>query len=395
MKKNTILALCTALAVSCTAQEIQESRVTILGGHTGVDTKLSIGDPSTTEGVTTYKGLWSGSDAIAVFKASDGSALGKATLKDGAGSSYGTFTLPADTGGESVRVIYPSSASLEGTHVLEQSQSQETEGGSNMSSYAFAYSGECTQESGYQFSLTHALAYFRVKLALASQDEDYYGWKVQGVSLRVPGAALSGEYSVDLESGVLTAGKSVNESVSTTLDTPFTLGTEPSEIWFAALPSDLSGKLILLTLSLSDGTAVTPVTVRFTGKNLAAGTVNTLSVSNFTNILEPGDPSLPEYTTVSVKYYYGGTYYADTRTLDGMNRLDKMLVDTRDGWGGYKGVKPDSYISTNTEGYWRTGTWHGKKVFVDPDGNVALLSGLNCVAPEPNLDCSGQPNKNY
>ena len=70
---------------------------------------------------------------------------------------------------------------------------------------------------------------------------------------------------------------------------------------------------------------------------------------------------------------------ASVITVDRMKGLDKQSVNTFDRWGGLKGVLPDEVVSTNPEGFWRTGKFKGRWVMVNPDGNVTLLHGINGV----------------
>ena len=70
---------------------------------------------------------------------------------------------------------------------------------------------------------------------------------------------------------------------------------------------------------------------------------------------------------------------AEVVTVDALKGLDKKSVNTLDRWGGLDGVKPDETVSTNPEGFWRTGRYKGRWVMVDPDGHVAILHGINGV----------------
>lgn len=91
-----------------------------------------------------------------------------------------------------------------------------------------------------------------------------------------------------------------------------------------------------------------------------------------------------EFTYTDVRYWkFNKVNIAPSLTVDGMNALDKTDEDERDSWGGYDGVKPDRLVSTNTDGFWHTGYRNGHKVFVNPDGNVSFLCGMNSVCPEP------------
>ena len=70
---------------------------------------------------------------------------------------------------------------------------------------------------------------------------------------------------------------------------------------------------------------------------------------------------------------------AEVIPVDALKDLDKKSANTLDRWGGLAGVRPDEIVSTNPEGFWRTGRYKGRWVMVNPDGNVTLLHGINGV----------------
>lgn len=70
---------------------------------------------------------------------------------------------------------------------------------------------------------------------------------------------------------------------------------------------------------------------------------------------------------------------AVTITVNDLKGLDKKTANTFDRWGGLDGVKPDEIVSSNPEGFWRTGKYKGRWVMVNPDGNVTILHGINGV----------------
>ena len=131
----------------------------------------------------------------------------------------------------------------------------------------------------------------------------------------------------------------------------------------------------------------------------STGNSSTLShVPAITKNVEPADTTGSEYSTVTVpahrKKSAGWTGY-ETRLISGMNWMDKLLVDTRDVWGGYEGVAPEHITSTNPVGFWRTGTYHGRPMFVNPDGNISFLYGMNSVTPDPLSDAAATQTTDY
>lgn len=390
-----------ALLPSCSIKEEEQGAVngvTLFYGNAYEETKVSLGDSYKQSGVTYYKGLWESGDEVGVFRVSDGTLLGNAALQDGAGSQHGAFSMPGTIGEADVRILYPSGAEYNGTHTLPCSQIQTAGGANSFRNYDFAYSAITNQAGGNIFTLFHVPAFIKVAVKAASTSDTWYGYSVNSVTFRVPGAVLSGQFSVDYSNGVITPGQTVYDHVTIGLDTPVTLSTSEQEIWLAALPSDLTGCLVTVSLNLTKGGNTTTAMVKFTGRNLLPNSVNTLRIKSLQSIVNPGNPAATEYSTVNVeaRTNKNSTYSNySARTVAGMNRMDKYLVDTRDQWGGYKGVKPEHVISTNSDGFWKTGTYHGRPMFIDPAGNVSFLCGMNGVTPDPLSDAADTRTTNY
>ena len=95
------------------------------------------------------------------------------------------------------------------------------------------------------------------------------------------------------------------------------------------------------------------------------------------------------------KYPYGyeNTNSKKTLTIDGMRWMKKSLVNKQDRWGGNPNMKVTNIISTNPEGFWRTGKVGDRWYFVNPDGNATILHGLNGLLPDPARDGSSEETK--
>lgn len=393
------------LPVACNTEEAEAPEPTgetLFNGYASPDpdggSRLTLSNPYSQGGARLYDALWDSGDAIKVYRVSDGAHLGNATLTEGASSRTGRFSLPAATGDDDVRIIYPTTAYYDGVHSLPQNQNQAGEGSRNFSAITFAYSEVTNRAAGNNFTLNHVPAFVKISVKAASTSDTWYGWSVTGVTLRVPGHVLSGQFSYDYAQARLTEGQTVYDNVTVTLGTPFTIGTTAKEVWLAALPDDLTGCLILVTLHLTKNSTTQNAVVKFTGRPLLSGSVNAMAITNLSSIIEPGSTSGSEYTTTTVQAHKNGTGNwtgYSSRLIAGMNRMDKYLLDTRDVWGGYKGVKPEHVLSTNSEGFWRTGTYHGRPMFIDPDGNVSFLNGVNCVTPDPLSDAADTRTTNY
>jgi len=395
------------LPVACKTIEMEEEVAkphgeTVFCGYASpsadAPTRMTIGEPYTQGGVKKYDALWEDGDAIKVYRESDGAHLGDAVLSEGASTNTGRFILGATVGDASVRILYPSTASYAGVHSLAPNQSQEGEGSRDLSAYTFAYSQVTSKAEGNNFTLQHVPAFVKIAIKASSTSDTWYGWSVNAVTLRAPGQVLSGDFTYNYEETELTPGKNVYDQVTVTLDQPFTIGTSAKDVWLAALPANLTGCMVLVTLHLKKAGTSRDAMVKFTGRPLLSGTVNAMGISQLSSIIEPGNPTASEYTTTPVQSKTNGaTSYTgySARLISGMNRMDKYLVDTRDAWGGYKGVKPDHVTSSNSSGFWRTGTYHGRPMFINPDGNVSFLCGMNGMIPDPLSDAADSRTTAY
>lgn len=92
-------------------------------------------------------------------------------------------------------------------------------------------------------------------------------------------------------------------------------------------------------------------------------------------------------------YDYETTNSKKTLTIDGMRWMKKSVVNKHDRWGGNPDMKVTNIVSTNPEGFWRTGKVGGRWYFVNPDGNATILHGLNGLLPDPARDGSTEQTK--
>lgn len=84
-----------------------------------------------------------------------------------------------------------------------------------------------------------------------------------------------------------------------------------------------------------------------------------------------------------------------TILVSNLKNFRPVIENGMDKWGGNPDWRPDEITSGNPEGYWRTGFFRGRPVFVDPDGHVALLHGVNTVSPGVSANYSETIRKNY
>lgn len=185
----------------------------------------------------------------------------------------------------------------------------------------------------------------------------------------------------------------VPESVSVITDRTYTAETSgysgltdnAADAWIAVTPASLHGKDISVNLTAKGQTGSLYATGTLTGRDIEAGHIYTINMTAAGGGVRPADNNKAEYSYIKVEYKKNmetATYGSvSSTTVDGMNRMPKLLVNTLDRFGGYAGVKPDAIMSSNPEGYWRTGKYKGRWVMVNPDGNVTILHGVNGVTP--------------
>ena len=331
--------------------------------------------------------LWSASDQIKVCDPKTGASYGTVSLSSGAGTATGRFkwskTLPAGT---SLCLVYPASKTLGSNTSLYRQQVLPGFGDPSSGSDLFAVSPSFVPAEQNTVTLTNPLAAVRVIL----DAEAYQGYRLSSVTLRCADAALSGTYTIEKQSLAFKAVEA-QHSVSVSLSGNPAVSGSGSYVTLLVFPSDFTGLNATMELALTSPQGLQNVkSYQVDLGSLAAGKVKEVRVSALTS---------DEYVLTDVSYYWwrNGKYVsAPSRTISGMNGLEKLSEDSaRDAWGGFNGVPPTRVTSSNPAGFWRTGYYGGKKVFVDPDGNVAFLSGFNFVCPDMNIDNYGAPVANY
>ena len=386
MKKTTLLLACALLALCCGKEEKKTPGAELdTFTITSPLTKLSLGQAT----AESYPILWNEEDQVKFYNTVNIGSIGTASLESGAGTPTGTFKLarPLDEG-LSVRAVYPADRMMSGKNRLDPTQSQAAAGAFNMSRYSYCWSDVFESGKTSTITLHHAMAYLRIVLNAGSME----GFILSKVGFTCEGQKLAGGYKYDYNAGVLAADNDASAKVEVSLEQPAVLGSGPTEVWLALFPCTLEGKSAVLDLEIAPEEGALPSTqsISITAHDMLAGGVTTITVSDLENAdIEKGDPNATvEYTTVAMNFKAQPDdpfkeYQA--RTAAGMNRMDRIRdgFSIQDKWGGYDGIKPNSYISTNTSGFWRTGRWHDRIVMVDPDGNVAVLRGMNYLLPEP------------
>lgn len=325
-------------------------------------------------------------DKLAVMDASGGSTIGTASLSGGQGTERCFWELKTNAdAGTNVRIFRPWSfntneASLASTQTYVQNSLYPQE--------AVAWSDVVKLDSSWptEFTLDTPASFIKVT-ASVPDGAPLDGAKLNSFRINCPWKALSGAFQANYaETSMSSLPASVNW-VEASFQTPLTLGSKEVSFLLCVFPEDLRGADCSFFASLNSKTGEKlSVTGTFEGRKLEPGEVYTLEVEAFRGVTTPANKSLAEFSYTNIDYKVKGTdnNYLTGRqlTVDGMNWMVKYNTNPCDRWGGLPGVKPEQITSSNPAGYWRTGKFHGRHVMVDPDGNIAMLHGMNGVAPD-------------
>jgi len=306
MKKYISLIVVAGLAFTACQKEIgteisvskEGALRTIVFDGTEALTKMGIG--SYNEKGTPAK--WESKDSIVLRKTSDGTSVGADSVLT-VGSQYGKFNIETSAAaGTKVRVLYPATAEY-GRGNLPASQKHKTKDVSVLN-YTHAYSDiiELPDSGNVNFSLKHALATVMIKYKpdpdgpFAFPSGDNQGF-VSVVTIRTVDSPLSGDYTVNYETGEVTPGKKTDDYVEVTGRTAGINVSGSNYSVFTTLPTN-GVKEIEVRLHIYHKTGgVTDawdVPVLFKGE-IKAGKLN---------VFDLGSLSLkPEYLSTSKDYY--------------------------------------------------------------------------------------------
>ena len=316
-------------AINGEEEEIVQGEFTI-GGFASEDPDTKLAVESKKGG--SYPCVWSAGDQIGI-RNSSGNTIFTGTLSSGAGENYGTFNLASGSTSPSLnatlRVVYPLSRMMSFTSgTLESDQVQAGAGNRNnvISDYDFAYADVKYTKAGLpsSFTMTHLLSYVRV----AVSSEKFSGTTLNSITLRCPGAALSGAFSTNYSTLAISpiSGK---DYVKVNFKDPLILNAARKDIWLAVLPADLTGKTVTLTFNITTADETLEVSTSLDGVLLEQGKAYSLDRTGF-------DP-VPGYCPSDTRIRAGeGHAYGQANTF---------LIQCKDG-STYTGgtYKPDPDI---------------------------------------------------
>jgi len=292
-------------------------------------------------------GIWEKGETLLLLEPSSHNVVGKAQLMDGEGTTSGTFTVSTDLEAGS-RVCFQR-AGVD----LPVSQEQAGAESQKFALYAYGISDEVELSRSFppQFNLSQE--FVPLGISISAEGSDHIGKQVSDIS-------FTGDRNYTLS-----------------LATPITLSEDWQTVWLVVKPADLREKICTVGVG-------NLATVSFEGDNIPAGASKKLKMILPDAVMTPGSPGAADVkTTVEYKKTAETASYSKASAIlvDGLLRMPRYNADPSDRWGGYAGVKPDAYVSTNTDGFWRTGKYNGRWVCVNPDGNVTILHGMNGAAP--------------
>lgn len=235
-------------------------------------------------GVNDRYAKWEAGDAIAAFK--EGTNVGTATVGTiSEDKKYGEFNLTSTAvPGDKVRIIFPSTAEYgKGTLPADLAIASQT---AKLLAYTHAYSDEVTlvQDKPLSFSLHHALATVRINYE-GGDDwfcEEGTDGSIGTVTLSST-KPLSGDYTVNYETGVVTPGEKVNYYVRSNGRTASIQASGARNyLHFTALPTNGTAEFELrLSVKPKGSSTAIEVPFKFKGE-LKAGKLNVFNLGTLT-----------------------------------------------------------------------------------------------------------------
>ena len=313
-----LAAAVVATSVSCTKenydeQNIQPGKKLVFSGSTVLDTKVSIGEKD--GGV--YPLLWQEGDAISLWSENVapgepdgegnptviGNLVGEqAQVWSGStGKTSGVFqtnnpvSLSQD---ENIVILYPASSLTYSEGVISATVPEfQEQRGSNSSihigKYAVSYDKillKAEQTEDVTFHLNQKTAF--VKLVLSTSE--YSSMQLAGASLTCAGEKLSGAVKVKVEDGTLSSS-ATSDRVGVKYRTPVPF-SQTQEVYFTALPCDLTGKECILTVSMTDGSKTVTIPAKINGGKLEESKLSVITLNNISRATVDCDWYEPEET---------------------------------------------------------------------------------------------------
>ena len=276
------ILLCAAVAVlsvtACTKNELgqpvtQEGVTTFTGGF--IESKISLAEKDGNG----YPALWDKDDKIAIYNSSNGTLIGTATLKSGAGDREGVFQMQGSIAkGTKIKVVYPAEAG----YAIPVQQYQSESGESVLETQAESSEIESQGDGSIAFSLTHRSAVVKVCI----KTSEFSDMKLKSVLLYSKDAALTdGSDYVRLNFKSIQALTSEQTVVFTTKPV-----TTPKDFYLA--------------VTMAKGNKTVTIPLLYQQKTLTAAKVNLIKIDN----LQTSDNAVAWYNPECTRYIPEGAW---------------------------------------------------------------------------------------
>lgn len=350
-------------------QQVQGKRIEFVGDSYGAATKVSVGEKDGDK----YPLLWQAGDAISVWSPdlvtedlpttdADGNPVAgtagkifgeKAELySETAGKASGTF-LTANpinvTGDTPVLITYPGTATFIDGKISAQVgyyQTQRSAGSSlHVGNNALAFANATlknTETDAVSFTLEQQTAF--VKLSLTTSE--YSSYKLKGAKLVASGEELSGKMVLNVADKTFEV-KNAKDYVGAQLRTPVAFsGTQT--LYFAAVPADLTGKKVIISVEMTDDKGLKTITIPTTvdGGKLAASCLSVIDV----NVSSSSLSEYQWYEPVETRDLLNGWAYGNSNThyIEQKTDADNTIVFDVKARGDFSRVKEPKYYQLYT-----------------------------------------------
>lgn len=306
MKRYIFAAGAAVLAVaSCSIDENKlerpyegGARIT-LSGQTSLDTKVSIGEKDG----ETYPLLWATGDVIRISTkgaaaATDENPAPAGTFSneaaelfgESAGSISGVFqTTNALNTDEAMDLVitYPGTAVYsEGvlTSTIPVFQTQRSANSSiHVGNYALAYDNDVKLEAGQTEDVTFSLEQKTAFVKVIVSTSEYSAYNLSEVTMYSEDAELAGDVSVDTGTGEMTV-TDPSDKVGAKISRP-SLFSDTQEVYFTAIPCDLTGKEVYITVKMQnpDGPETVTIPIKVDGNRLEASKLSVIELTGISS----------------------------------------------------------------------------------------------------------------
>lgn len=365
-----------------------------LSGEAFMGTKVSIGEK---DGAT-YPLLWGTGDVISI-SSKDTSATGaivdeRAELfGETAGKANGVFQtyneIVTDKADEIV-IVYPGSSVTYGSSKIkgtipEYQEQRSSNSSVHVGNYALAYaeaSLAAGQKEDVKFTLNQKTAF--VKLVLTTSE--YSSMNLKGVKITAPDNVLSGKATYDIDTKELTV-KNGTDGVGVNFRNPVQFnGTQ--EMYFTAIPCDLTGKDVYVSVFMTDGTKNVTIPAKIAGGKLSEACLSIITINVSSSLITSSWYEPVEVRDLVDGWAYGpqNTYFIEQKAKgEGETHI---VIDVK-ARGDFSKVKEPKYygLYTGSSEMFNNTNNSGRRLIHLPNNVIAYEEHpVNTVNPDYTID---------